>query len=186
MQSNLKSAATALAPLFFAGLALGLSGCDDGPRTQQIYDTPHGSRPELVAAVMNGNVIPIHVVSSITGLPEEVAGQYAGWLTEQDAFLKFEFGGDEIPGPDTTPWVLILHDTPAGYTGISACQGTGYDPVGNPAETVFRTIICDESGRLVEVLAVIPRDGTDLDAAYPALLRETARQMITEEDATDR
>jgi len=175
-----------MALVLLGGAILTLSGCDDSPRSQRIYHTIHGTHGTLLAAAMRDEAVRVHAVSSIAGAPGEIATLYAGWLAEEDRFLRFEAGSDEIPQPGPTPWVLILHNTPAGYTGISACQGTPYEPEENARESVFRAIICDESGRLIEILGLIPADDKDIAGVYREMLQSTAGRLITQEDMSDR
>lgn len=174
--------------------ALTLSACgQSGPRTQTIYSSVRGSLAKLQQAALNGGQVSVFVNQAPFDADKNVAQQVAAMLGNEKKALRFRGTGSGIPDVMTGTRVLILHNTPDGYTGISACQGKPYEPAANPKQLEFRAIVCDNAERLVEVLAVLPYakgdNGAEMDQyaqQYDALLLQASEGLIVEEDRTPR
>lgn len=164
-----------------------LTGCDEsGPRTQVIYTATMGSLTKLRFEAQSGRSVPVFAVNAPFSSDSALAAEFATLLKGDDPHLKFEGAGGGIPESMERPWVLVLNDTPQGYTGISACQGKPYDPVESTGQFEFRMVICNDAARLVEVLAILPAKETDRQTAYQALMRQAVRDLLVGEDQTPR
>jgi hypothetical protein len=165
---------------------LPLFGCDEGPRTQVLYASSTGSYASLKDAALAGRSVPVYAVGAPFGSDGTLAEQVTGLLSRADRTLRFEAAGGGLPADAGTLKVLVLHDTPGGYTGISACQGKPYMPKAGGSDIEIRAIVCGPKGTLVEVLGVLPRDTPNLQQAYDDLLAQAVRSLLISEDKTPR
>lgn len=174
-------AATLLIPLTV------LAGCDEsGPRTQMIYSSPHGSYNTLLDEALAGRAVAVHADFAPYEDEDVLADRYAGILQGTEKTLRFQGAGSGVPGGADGVRVLLLHDTPGGYSAISACQGKPYDPAPKEKRLELLAIVCDDDRRLVEVRGYLPRHDGDMRTEYHELLIQTRAGVLVEEDKTPR
>lgn len=171
-------------PALLLGAIL-LTACDEaGPRTQVIYESVRGSEAKLTAEGRAGRPVPVFAQHAPFDSDGALAQRVAALLTIPERSLRFEGAGGGLPEPTDSPRVLILHDTPGGYTGISACQGKPYEPAPAAERIEIRAIVCDDAERLVEVLGVLPKEEGDQSAAYARLIEQAAGSLVVGEDTS--
>lgn len=162
-----------------------LAGCDEsGPRTQMIYSSPHGSYNTLLDEALAGRAVLVHADFAPYEDADVLANRYADILQGTEKTLRFQGAGSGVPGGADGVRVLLLHDTPDGYSAISACQGKPYDPAPKDKRLELLAIVCDDDRRLVEVRGYLPRHDGNMRAEYDELLRQTRADVLVEEDKT--
>ncbi len=165
------------------GFLLLLGACDDpGPRTVNIYTSTQGSLITLQNTTRTGNPVPVYAIGALFESDFELARRIAADLDARDPYIRFAASAGD-PTLDTgSVRVLVIHETPSGFTGISACQGKRYQAEPQEDEILFRVIVCKGTDRLIEVQAHLPRDRQNLEDDYNKLLKQAMPTVFSKED----
>lgn len=167
-----------LAATAFLGAGLLLSGCFDGPRLQTIYTNPLGTLDSFRFAATEGREVPVHVVAAPFAPDTEVATRVADQLTKLQPTLPIRAAGGGLPTDTQATRILILHETPDGYSGRAACRGQPYTPSPNTDEIRFIAVVCSPRGRLVELHGILPHGSQNMAGSHDDLLRRTAAALL--------
>ena len=163
--------------------ALLLTACEaEGPRSNQLYASPRGTIDLMVFASQKASGVPVHAVAAPNGIGVDSAAHFATLINQRNVGITPNAAAEEIPSNGSDPRILLMHDTPDGYTAISACQGKGYSPSPAPDRLNMRVAICYSDARLVEVSGSVKRDPATLAEDYDDLLRSIVPQVLIAQD----
>lgn len=176
--TELKQMPKWLAPLAVAVLAI--AACDfEGPQSIQLYASPRGSIDPLISASQGNKAVPVH---SLYAPDDAIANQFTTLLTQRIPSARLKIAASDFTEDRQSLHILLLHDTPMGYTAVSACQGKQYSPSDETNRMTLRIAICQSNARLVEVSGSISRASESLEKDFDALLRTMMPQVLVKSE----